>query len=893
MKKTLKLFMISLMASFVLVLSCQLPLLQAKGGIASSSLGKALSASIAPEFPYAPTNYDEPYRGQFHFTPQGGWMNDVNGLWYYNGVYYMTFQHNPHSLAWSTMHWGMATSPDMIHWTQKPIALEPGVNVPGACFSGSVVVDTNNTSGLRTGSNPVFVAVYTATTLGTCLAYSNDLGATWQAYSANPVNVAGPNESTRDPHVFWYAPGNKWVCVIYENGTTFYSSTNLKNWTKTGNFNFGFECPDIFELAIDGGSTKKWVVMDAITNYYIGSFNGSNFSPEAGPFKMDQNGHNGGGGFYASQTFFRNNFPDNRVIQLGWQTDNFGSTWTNNASFPCEIKLVTIPGQGVRTTRTPITEISNLASGLRTWGNQTIDAGSNLLSGINSKCFDITAVFDLSGATASVINFNFPNVTVAYDLANHRLFGQPLDPINNQIKIRILVDWSELEIFGNDGGLSYTTINKFSLSDSSMSLTSNGRVNLVSMKYNNVNRTWPGTAASSGSIIDDANSATVYSGTWNAVNNDATYNANTCHYGNIANDYVQYSFTATGVDWYGLKNSDLGMAAVYIDGNLVQSNIDCYGTSRVVSKLFSITGLANASHTIQVKVSGTKNASSTGTYLVHDYFNIRTDTSSAGATIQVNDADGSTNYSGTWIYAANEGAGVYLNNDCHISNTANSFFQYSFSGTSVAWYGLKNVDLGMAAVYIDNVLVQNNIDCYSTTRAVNKLFSTMGLSNSIHTIKVVVIGTKNPASAASYLVHDYFAYGTAQVNANPVNDSDSVNSYYGSWAYSANDGVGVYRNNDCHVSNVTGAYVQFSFFGTGVDWYGLKNADLGIADVYLDNSLVQAGIDCYSSTRAVSKLFTTAGLSNGSHTIKVLVSGQKNAASSGSYLVHDYFTFYY
>ena len=140
----------------------------------------------------------------------------------------------------------------MLHWTHWPIMLDPGVNVPGDAWSGSTVVDTDNTSGLKTGTNPVMVTIYTATTKGTCLAYSNDLGVTWQAYAANPVAIGGPNADTRDPHVFWHAPTNEWVCAHYDSGINLYTSPDLKNWTKASHIDFGFECPDMYELPIDG-----------------------------------------------------------------------------------------------------------------------------------------------------------------------------------------------------------------------------------------------------------------------------------------------------------------------------------------------------------------------------------------------------------------------------------------------------------------------------------------------------------------------------------------------------------------------------------------------------------------------------------------------------------------
>lgn len=450
----------------------------------------ALAAQY-PESPYLPSNYDEPYRPQFHFSPQGGWMNDVNGLWYYKGEYHMTFQHFPHGLDWNQMHWGHAVSPDMLHWVQKPIALEPTVNVPGDCFSGSVVVDSANTAGFKTGSEDVFVAIYTATKKGTCLAYSNDKGATWQAYSGNPVAIGTTNESTRDPHVFWHQPTRKWVAAEFETGKgmVFYNSPDLKTWSQTSAFKFGDECPDIFELPVDGGATKKWVLHDGGGHYHLGSFDGKTFTPEAGgPWKIDSNPERN---FYASQSFFRNNFPDKRVIQMAWSFGKVATKpWTHNATFPCEFKLKTFP-EGVRMTRTPIAELAKLYASSKHWGAQNLAVGTNLLADAKSKCFDLTAEFDLTGATATEIKFTFPNKTVTYDIAKRTLLGQELAPINNRVKMRLLVDWSNLEVFGNDGQFSWTENVAFTPSDSSLGLSVNGNVKLVSMDFHAVKRAWP------------------------------------------------------------------------------------------------------------------------------------------------------------------------------------------------------------------------------------------------------------------------------------------------------------------------------------------------------------------------------------------------------------------
>jgi fructan beta-fructosidase len=174
------------------------------------------------DYPYYPTNYDEPYRGQYHFTAPNGWLNDVNGVWYYGGVFHLSYQAYPYTLDGLTKHWGHATSTDMVHWVSAPVMLDPGVRgLPGDAWSGSAVVDVDNTSGLQTGTNPVLVAIYTATSEGTCLAYSNDLGLTWQPYAGNPLPIGGESDAERDPHVFWHEPTQQWVCAHYENGTAF------------------------------------------------------------------------------------------------------------------------------------------------------------------------------------------------------------------------------------------------------------------------------------------------------------------------------------------------------------------------------------------------------------------------------------------------------------------------------------------------------------------------------------------------------------------------------------------------------------------------------------------------------------------------------------------------
>jgi len=491
-------------------------------------LGLVGSQPIHAASPYLPTNYDEPYRGQYHFSQQSGWMNDINGLWYYNGTYYLTFQTTPNSPNFDFAHtsWGMATSPDMMHWTQKSVIAEPNA-VEGTPMSGSAVIDTDNTSGLQTGTNPVFIVIYTSEKTGQCLLYSNDLGLTWQRYSANPViNTGGTNP--RDPHVQWYAPTGKWVMVLYRdsNGThtDFYSSPNLKDWTLTSTVdNFGHECPDFFELPVDGDTnTKKWVLWAGDGGYLTGSFDGSSFTQDPGGWHLLDN--NNSTFFYASQTFNVASLPNKRVVQIAWQGNPglMGSTtlipeygnhtrWNQNATFPTVLSLKTSV-DGLRLCANPIPEISDIWASTQNFETQTLTTGSNILSNIKSKCFDITAEFNLAGTTATEIKFLLANKTVTYNVTNKTLNGKSLKPINNILKIRILGDWSQYEIYGNDGLFYWSERFAFDPYKNNLGLTVNGNVTLNSLTFHEVGRTWPGDAKKPFFTKYEAESGTVGGG---------------------------------------------------------------------------------------------------------------------------------------------------------------------------------------------------------------------------------------------------------------------------------------------------------------------------------------------------------------------------------------------
>ncbi|MEV0388549.1 glycoside hydrolase family 32 protein [Nonomuraea sp. NPDC050643] len=484
---------------------CLTALVSITGLVAFSSAtpGHAGDAADYPEFPYQPTTYSEPYRGQFHFSSQGGWMNDPNGLLHYKGTYHFFYQHNPHGLGWDTMHWGHATSTDLVHWTQKPIALEPGVH-PGDLWSGAGVVDSGNTSGLRTGTEDPLV-VFSGTN-GVSVFYSLDAGRTFQSYDGGRKVVTMPGTS-RDPKVLWHAPTRRWVMVVWSdeggNGVNVYTSPNLLDWTHRSRYaaDWLFECPDLFELAVDGdGKRRKWVLTDASGEYVVGDFDGTTFATDwRQPQRMDHGGNHAGGSFYAGQVF--NNMPDDRVVQMVWMGGNQGATWTGNASFPAELGLRTTPA-GPRLTRRPIEEIGELRYRTSSWRDRRLTPASAaaLLRTQSVDTYEVEAEFDLKGATAKRFGFRLDvrpggaaGSEVLYDTAARTLMGAPLEPVRDRVKIRMLVDRAQLEVFGNDGLASITSNVAFDQRPDTRGLslyTEGGGVRLVSLDLHELAPAW-------------------------------------------------------------------------------------------------------------------------------------------------------------------------------------------------------------------------------------------------------------------------------------------------------------------------------------------------------------------------------------------------------------------
>jgi fructan beta-fructosidase len=273
--------------------------------------GLSLAAALAGSFPaFAAELGDEPYRPAIHFSPAKNWMNDPNGLVFHKGVYHLYYQHNPSGNTWGNMSWGHATSPDLVHWTEQPLAIS--TDDQEDVFSGSVVVDKDNSSGFGTAENPPLVAIYTSAykdasphrgLQAQSLAYSLDDGQTWTKYSGNPV-LNRNSTNFRDPKVFWYsspAGGGYWVMAAVEaadHKVLLHKSTNLKDWTALSEFGPAnatgglWECPDLFPLAVDGDPNNvKWVMVVNVNpggvaggsagQYFVGSFDGTTFTSES------------------------------------------------------------------------------------------------------------------------------------------------------------------------------------------------------------------------------------------------------------------------------------------------------------------------------------------------------------------------------------------------------------------------------------------------------------------------------------------------------------------------------------------------------------------------------------------------------------------------------------
>ncbi len=446
---------------------------------------------------------DERYRPQVHFSPKEKWINDPNGMVYHNGIYHLFYQYHPYSSVWGPMHWGHATSKDLIHWIRQPIKIFP--NSLGTIFSGSAVVDKNNTSGFgRNGTIPL-VAIFTqhieedkkagkSYVQHQSLAYSLDNGKTWTKYRGNPVLKSPGIPDFRDPKVIWHEPTKKWIMSLaVVDRIYFYSSPDLKNWKKESEFGESagahggvWECPDLFSLEYNG--KLIWVLIVNLnpggpnkgsgTQYFLGDFNGQEFFPYSTETKWLDYGPDSYAGVTWSNT-------GKRKIFLGWMSNwNYAERvpterWRSAMTIPRELKIVKV-GNDTLVTSMIVKEIATLKSRPLVFDNVALSkpfeigakTGSIRFPGLCNLLTDT-----LKDLSITVLNDIGEKLVIGYDKSKNQYFIDRTQSGNTSfheefaakqvaprftaasgMDISLLIDVTSVELFADNGLTVMTTI---------------------------------------------------------------------------------------------------------------------------------------------------------------------------------------------------------------------------------------------------------------------------------------------------------------------------------------------------------------------------------------------------------------------------------------------------
>lgn len=441
----------------------------------------------------------ESFRPVYHHTPAYGWMNDPNGMFYKDGVYHLYFQYNPYGSVWGNMHWGHSTSTDLMHWNFEGCAIVP--DAWGAIFSGSCVVDHNNTAGFGKGAVVAFYTSAKATPWGDVqsqsMAYSLDNGKTFTKYEGNPI-LTSSEKDFRDPKVFWYAPGKHWVMILaVGQHMEIYSSANLKEWKKESEFGAMqgahggvWECPDLVEIPVEGTREKKWVLIcnlnpggpfgGSAAQYFVGSFDGKKFVNES-PTQtkwMDWGKDN-----YATVTW--NNAPDGRCIALGWMSNwqyanNVPTRQYRSANTLARDLTLYREGQELYLKSTPSVEVKKARGEKVSISSFKVsDKHEVMLFNDGQGAYEIEMVIQNAGASKigfALLNEKGEKVDMYYDL-NRKLFvmdrsesgivdfsrdfpAVTVAPVNTdkELTLRLFVDCSSVEAFGEDGKFVMTNL---------------------------------------------------------------------------------------------------------------------------------------------------------------------------------------------------------------------------------------------------------------------------------------------------------------------------------------------------------------------------------------------------------------------------------------------------
>jgi fructan beta-fructosidase len=409
-------------------------------------------------------------RPRLHFSAPSGWLNDPNGLVWHAGEYHLFYQHHPHSLEWGPMHWGHAVSRDLLSWETLPVALEP--DALGDIWSGSVVHDAHNTSGLVSGGG--LVAVYSYRSQSQGVAFSTDHGRTWAKYAGNPV-IASPGSAFRDPKVFWYQPPDEgagyWAMAIaHGDRACFFRSSDLRTWHETGQFapadtDGVWECPDLFPIA--HGDRTVWVLLVSFstgapaggtgTRCYLGHFDGAAFTPHHPPVWLDHGPDN-----YAGVTF--NHTPDDARILIGWMNNwryaahTPAAGWRGMMTVPRVLGLAQVPGAGLRLTQQPIAGLHARRVALDAGdlaGFAAFEAAASWTMGAQPR----TLTLDHGGGQATHLRFDGETIVLdrraSGDVAFFDSFAceihAPVTPIDGRVEVRVIIDTASVEVFAAGG----------------------------------------------------------------------------------------------------------------------------------------------------------------------------------------------------------------------------------------------------------------------------------------------------------------------------------------------------------------------------------------------------------------------------------------------------------
>ena len=448
-------------------------------------------------------NSDEVYRPKLHFTPAAHWMNDPNGMVYHKGIYHLFYQYHPYSSVWGPMHWGHATSKNLMHWQHQPVAIYP--DSLGTIFSGSAVVDKNNTSGFGKNGQSPLIAIFTQHNMegekagrndyqNQSIAYSNHDGKTWAKYKGNPVLKNPGIKDFRDPKVIWYEPQKKWIMVLAtKDNIEFHSSKDFKTWIKESAFGDGrgahgggWECPDLFSIEDNG--RQRWVLVVNLnpgapnlgsgTQYFTGDFDGNKFTSAQNETRWLDYGPDNYAGITWSNT-------GNRAIFIGWMSNWMYAnlvpteTWRSAMTLPRELKIKQVANQ-IYVASQPVTELSTFSSKPVIAQNirviKSVDMAA-VTGKIKFPCRINLAIDAIKDFSLVVANDEGEELVIGYDKRNNQYFidrtkaGKsafkegfavrhiaPRIATNTKITLSLIIDVSSVELFADDGVTVMTSI---------------------------------------------------------------------------------------------------------------------------------------------------------------------------------------------------------------------------------------------------------------------------------------------------------------------------------------------------------------------------------------------------------------------------------------------------